>query len=320
MADKIKYALGIDLGGTSIKFGIVSRLGKILYKASLPSGAELGPAAVISQIKKGVKQIFKLKKVKIEGIGIGAPGVINITKGTVEYPPNFPGWGKIKLGNIIQNEFKLKTLVENDANAAAIGEYIFGAGKKYNSFVMITLGTGVGGGVIIDKKIYRGDFGAAGEIGHMSISYNGPKCKCGSIGCIESYVGNNYLKQRVIKDLQVHPGSLILKLVNKEADRITPRVIQEAMEHGDEFAISVVNDMGIQLGAVLASVSNLLDISIFIIGGGVSGFGKPLFDKIQETIKDRVFIPAKKRVKVLPARLKNEAGIKGASALVFYKS
>ncbi len=320
MAEKIKYALGVDLGGTSIKFGLVSNLGMIVSKTSLPSNAELGPDEVISQIVKGIKQILTHRKEKIKGIGIGAPGVVSIEKGTVEYPPNFPGWGRIKLGKIIQKEFQIKTLIENDANAAAIGEFIFGAGKKYNSFVMITLGTGVGGGVIFNKKIYRGEYGAAGELGHISINYKGPKCKCGSVGCIEAYIGNNYLKQRVIKDLQEHPGSKILELANNQADFITPFIIQKAMEMGDEYAKSVVESMGLQLGAVLTSVSNLLDISTFIIGGGVSGFGKPLFNKIQETIVERVFIPTKKRVKVMPAKLKNDAGVKGASALVFYKS
>ena len=320
MAEKLKYALGVDLGGTSIKLGILSNLGEILTKYSLPSNAELGPDEVIRQIKKGIRHILSQKKIKIRGIGIGAPGVINIEKGTVEYPPNFPGWGKVKLGKIIQKEFNFKTFIENDANAAAIGEYMFGAGKKYNSFIMITLGTGVGGGIIFNKKIFRGEFGAAGELGHMSIDYKGPKCKCGSFGCIEAFIGNNYLKQIVSSELKVHPDSKILELVNNEAGHVTPRIIQEAMEQGDKYAKSVVDKMGTQLGAVLTSVSNLLDISTFIIGGGVAGFGKPLFNKVQQTIVERVFIPTKKRVKVLPAKLKNDAGIKGASALVFYKS
>jgi len=318
MAEKLKYALGVDLGGTSIKLGILSNLGEILTKYSLPSNAELGPDEVIRQIKKGIRHILSQKKIKIRGIGIGAPGVINIEKGTVEYPPNFPGWGKVKLGKIIQKEFNFKTFIENDANAAAIGEYMFGAGKKYNSFIMITLGTGVGGGIIFNKKIFRGEFGAAGELGHMSIDYKGPKCKCGSFGCIEAFIGNNYLKQIVSSELKVHPDSKILELVNNEAGHVTPRIIQEAMEQGDKYAKSVVDNMGTQLGAVLTSVSNLLDISTFIIGGGVAGFGKPLFNKVQQTIVERVFIPTKKRVKVLPAKLKNDAGIKGASALVFH--
>lgn len=320
MADKIKYALGIDLGGTSVKLGLVSNLGKINHKISLPSKAELNPGSVISQVKKGINQILSTSKVKIKGIGIGAPGVINIEKGTVEYPPNFNGWEKVKLGKIIHKEFNYKTFIENDANAAAIGEYMFGAGKKYNSFIMITLGTGVGGGIIFNKKVFRGEFGAAGELGHLSIDYKGPKCKCGSFGCIEAFVGNNYLKHRTINNLKHHPESKIHELVQNENDLVSPRVIQQALEQGDDFAGSVVDDMGTQIGAVLASVSNLLDISTFIIGGGVAGFGKPLFDKIRQTVVERVFIPSKKRVKVLPAKLKNDAGIKGASALVFYKS
>jgi glucokinase len=319
MPAKPKYALGIDLGGTSIKLGIVSEKGKIFYKISLPSNAEKGPEAVISQIEKGIRQILSHTKLKISGIGIGAPGVIDINKGTVEYPPNFPGWKKINLGSRIQSEFKYKTFIENDANAAAIGELIFGSGKNLKSFIMVTLGTGVGGGIIINRKIYRGDFGAAGEVGHISIDLNGPDCKCGSKGCIEAYVGNNYLKKDVIKKLQDYPDSKILSLVNNEADLISPKIIQTAMEEGDKFAKKVVEDMGYQIGAALASVSNLLDIGIFIIGGGVSGFGKPLFSKIKDAASNRVLIPLKKRIKVLPAKLKNNAGIQGASALVFYK-
>ncbi len=320
MADKIKYALGVDLGGTSVKLGIVSNKGKIVTKLALPSNAEKGHLEVIKQIKLGINQILSQQKIKIKGIGIGAPGTVSIKKGTVENPPNLPGWNKVNLGKIIQNEFKLKTFVENDANAAAIGEMIFGAGKNHNSFVMITLGTGVGGGVIINKKIYRGEFGAAGEIGHMSIDFNGPQCNCGSVGCVETYVGNNYLKHRIIKQLENNPGTKILELVNNEIEMITPIVVQEALVMNDVFARMIVNDMGLQIGAALASVSNLLDVSTFIIGGGVSGFGEPLFNKIRETITARVLTPLKKRVKVLPARLKNDAGIKGSSALVFYKS
>lgn len=320
MPSKTKYALGVDLGGTNIKIGIVSEDGKLIFKTSLPSNADKGPDEVISRIKKGISETLSKKKVKIIGIGIGAPGVVSIKKGTVENPPNFPGWNKINLGQKIKKAFNNKTYVENDANAAAIGEMIFGSGKKKQSFIMITLGTGVGGGIIIDRKIFRGEFGAAGEIGHMTVDYDGPECKCGSIGCIEAFVGNNYLKKKVKADLVNHPESKIWQLIGDDSTLVSPKIIQSAMEQGDEYAKSVVDNMGIQIGAVLASVSNLLDISTFIIGGGVAGFGKPLFKKIDETITERVLIPLKKRVKVIPAKLKNDAGIKGASALVFYKS
>ncbi|MDP3830825.1 MAG: ROK family protein, partial [Ignavibacteriaceae bacterium] len=173
MSKNIKYAVGVDLGGTFIKFGLVTSDGKIVKKTFLDSKANEGPEKVIKQIKRGIKDLLDKSDYKITGIGIGAPGVISIKRGTVENPPNLPGWGKIHLGKIISKEFKLDTFVENDANAAAIGEMIFGAGKKLNSFLMITLGTGVGGGIIFERKLFRGETGAAGEIGHLSIDYKG---------------------------------------------------------------------------------------------------------------------------------------------------
>lgn len=320
MSKSEKYAVGVDLGGTNIKIGIVSQKGKILEKVSLNSKAEGGPEKVVKQIKAGIKEILAGNRKKIRGIGIGAPGVVSTKKGTVENPPNFPGWTKVNLGNIIKKEFDIDCYVENDANAAAIGEMIFGAGKKYNSFVMITLGTGVGGGIILNRKLYRGEIGAAGEVGHITINYNGPRCNCGSYGCIEAYVGNNYLISKVKSDLINSPNQKILELVNNDLNLLTPLILQKAAEDGDTFSKIIISEMGEQLGSALASVSNLLDVSTFIIGGGVSGFGKPLFFAINKSLVARVITSLRNRVKVLPAKLKNEAGIKGASALVFYKS
>ncbi len=320
MTKKEKYAVGVDLGGTNIKLGLVSQSGKIVRKTSVETKAEEGPDAVISQMKKGINQILAKNKKEITGIGIGAAGVVTVKKGIVENPPNIPGWGKVKLGEIIKKEFNINVHVENDANAAAIGEMIFGNGRKLHSFVMVTLGTGVGGGIIINRKLFRGEFGAAGEVGHTTIEYGGPKCNCGSFGCVEAFIGNSYLINIVKKSLPEHPDSLIWKIIKNDLELLSPITIQDAMEHGDSFAQSIVNDMGLHLGSALTSVSNLLDISTFIIGGGVAGFGEPLFDAISKTIKTRVLTPLRKRVKVLPAKLKNNAGIKGASALVFYKS
>ncbi len=315
-----KYAIGVDLGGTNIKVGIVSREGRIIKKASLPTLAEKGQDKVISQIKKGIKEILSHNKLKIQGIGIGSPGIVSTKKGTVENPPNLPGWEKVNLKKIIKKEFNIHVILENDANAAAIGEMIFGAAKKIDSFVMVTLGTGVGGGIIINRKLLRGEFGSAGEIGHISIDFNGPQCNCGAFGCVESYVGNNYLVKRVQNELKEHNSSKILDLINGDLNLLTPIIIQKAQFAGDEYAASVINNLGLYLGVGLASTANVLDIATFIIGGGVAGFGRPLFNSVNETIKSRVLKPLIKRIKVIPAKLKNEAGIKGASALVFYKS
>ena len=315
-----KYAIGVDLGGTNVKIGIVSQKGKIIKKTSLETLAKGGPDKVISQIKKGIKEILVKNKLKIQGIGIGAPGTVSTKKGTVENPPNLPGWERVNLGKIIQKEFKINVHVENDANVAAIGEMIFGSGKKIDSFIMVTLGTGVGGGIIFNKKLFRGEYGAAGEIGHMSIDYKGPQCNCGSFGCVETYVGNHYLVNRVKEELPNNKDSKIWELVKNDLESLTPLIIQQAAEQGDKYAKSVVQNLGLYLGTALASAGNALDIGTFIIGGGVAGFGEPLFDAIQKNACARVLKPLGKRIKVLPAKLKNDAGIKGASALVFYKS
>jgi len=321
MISKTKYAIGVDLGGTSIKLGIVTNTGKLIDKISIRTEAEKGPKTVLENIKSGIKQLAvttSKNKLRIEGIGIGCPGVVTPGKGIVENPPNLPGWSKVNVGKIISQEFKKRVHVDNDANAAAIGELTFGSGRKFKSFVMITLGTGVGGGIIMNKKIYHGDFGAAGEIGHISIDYNGPKCNCGSYGCIEAYAGNQYLRERVRTELKKHPESKLWKLINNDLSKVSPRNVQLAAETGDAFSKSVIDELGMHLGSAFASLCNVLDISVFIMGGGIAGFGKPLFDCIRQTIAKRVMAPIRPRVKVLPAKLRNDAGVKGASALVFH--
>jgi glucokinase len=320
MVKSEKYAIGVDLGGTNIKIGIVTDKGKLIKKTSIKTEAEGGPKKVISNIIKGIDEILTKNKYKIKGIGIGCPGVVSIKKGIVENAPNLPGWKNIMLGPIIKNKFDHKVHLENDANAAAIGELIFGAGKKLDSFIMVTLGTGVGGGIVFNKKIFRGEYGAAGEIGHISIDVNGPHCNCGSTGCIEAYAGNSYLKEQIRSELKNYPDSKVWKLIQDDLVNVSPRIIQAAAEKKDAYANFVIERMGKQLGAALASLSNLLDISTFIIGGGVAGFGKPLFDSTRITIAQRVLLPLRQRVLVIPAMLQNEAGIKGASSLVFYNN
>ena len=320
MAKTEKYAVGVDLGGTNIKIGIVSDKGKLVKSISIKTEADCGPKTVIANIIKGVETIISKNKLKIQGIGIGCPGVVSIKKGIVENAPNLPGWKNVKLGPIIKEKFSYRVHLENDANAAAIGELMFGAGKKFDSFVMVTLGTGVGGGIVFNKKIFRGEFGAAGEIGHISIDVNGPKCNCGSTGCIEAYAGNSYLKEQIRSELKDYPDSKVWKMIENDLSKVSPRIIQAASEKKDAYAKFVIERMGKQLGAALASLSNLLDISTFIIGGGVAGFGKPLLDSARKTISERVLLPLRQRVLVIPAKLQNEAGIKGASSLVFYNN
>ncbi len=321
MTESKKYAIGVDLGGTSIKVGLVDESGEIVSKTSVDTKANEGPDVVIEQMKRGINTLLKMNdNLIIEGIGIGAPGVVKAKTGVVENPPNLPGWGTVQLGSIIKRAFRMSVFVENDANAAAIGELIFGAGKKLDSFIMITLGTGVGGGIVINRRIYRGDTGAAGEIGHVAIDHNGRKCNCGSTGCVEAYLGNGYLVDHVVRELPKYPDSKINALIQGDYSKLTPKIIHEASLAGDTYAKAIIIECGKNLGYAITSVVNLFDISNVVIGGGVAGFGELLFTSFENTVKDRVLKSLSANFKVREAKLKTEAGILGASALVFYES
>ncbi len=315
MSKNVKYAIGIDIGGTFIKFGLVDSEGVIVKKLKKATHANLGVDKVVKVMLEGIKELSAMN-LKVKGIGIGSPGSVDSKEGTVETPPNFPEWGKVPLAKLIKNETGLETSIDNDANAAAIGELVFGAGKKHKSFVFVTLGTGVGGGIILKNKIYRGEYGAAGEIGHVSIDMDGALCKCGSKGCIEAYIGNGPIVELAKQRLSDYPNSKIFELMEYDFELLTPKVIGEASELGDECAQSIVTTVGDKLGAALASVCNLLDVGVIIIGGGVSGFGSLLISSTQKSVQSRVLKAISPRIQVLSAKLKNDAGLLGAASLI----
>lgn len=313
----MNYIIGVDLGGTFIKAGTASKEGKILYETSIPSLAEINPQAVVSQIAKAVGTIKeKHGNDELLGVGIGSPGMVDLDGGTVKYPPNFTNWTVFRLGEEVSRLIGGRVEVENDANAAAVGEMKFGAGRGLTNFIMITLGTGVGGGFIIDGKVFRGESGGAGEIGHITIDYNGPLCNCGNYGCVEAYVGQKYLSHRVVQQLKSHPESLVNKLVDGDEERLEPKIISEAAEKGDKFALQIWEETGMYIGIAVAAAFNMFDVATLIIGGGVAKAGKPLFDSVEKTIKARVLPPVRSRVKVICAQLENSAGILGAAALI----
>jgi glucokinase len=313
----MNYIIGIDLGGTYIKAGSVSKEGKLLKEVSLPSQGEIGPQAVVSQIAKAVDDLRSQHGGdKLLGVGIGSPGIVDLDGGTVKYPPNLANWKVFRLGEEVSKKIGVRAEVENDANAAAVGEQKFGAGKGLNNFIMITLGTGVGGGFIVDGKVFRGETGGAGELGHTTINMDGPQCGCGNRGCVEAYVGQRHLSRRVAEQLKSHPESLINKLIAGDPEKLEPKVISQAADRGDKFALAVWQEVGTYVGTAVASTFNLFDIGTLIIGGGVAKAGRPLFDSIEATIEERVLSSLKPRVKVMKAQLENSAGVLGAAALI----
>ncbi|HUL43286.1 MAG TPA: ROK family protein [Bacteroidota bacterium] len=317
-----KYAVGVDMGATTIKAGMVTPKGAILDQISIPTRADKGPRVVMTQLIYAIREILaKQKTAECFGIGIGAPGIVVIEDGSVHNPPNFADWDEVQVAKHIRKAFPLPVFIENDANCAAIAEARYGVGLEHKDFLFVIWGTGVGGGIIMDREIYRGPHGGAGEIGHVSIDYNGRPCNCGGRGCIEAYIGQRYLSTRTREILESSPQeearSKIISLVNGNLQKIEPAIISQAAEMGDPKAFEILREAGELLGYALASAVNILDLRIAVIGGGISAAPDFVFETIESSLRSRVLAPHKKGVHVLRARLGNPAGIIGAASLVF---
>jgi len=321
MTPQRTYAIGVDLGATTVKAGIVTKTGSIPDQLSADSLAKRGPAAVIQQIAFTLQELFsRHKPSECLGIGIGTPGIVSAVDGMVQHPPNFADWAQVDVAKEIRRKFKLPVFIENDANCAAVAEARFGTGIEFKDFLFVIWGTGVGGGVILDRKIYRGPHGGGGEIGHVSIDYNGRACNCGNFGCIESYIGQRYLSQRTKEILLATPKesvqSKLEKLTGGDMNKLEPALISQAAEEGDPIAIGVLEEAGELLGYALASILNVLDLRVVVIGGGISAAPAFVYEAITASLRARVLKSHRESVRVVRAKLGNTAGIVGAASLV----
>ncbi len=314
------YAIGIDLGGTNIKAALVERSEGLVSASSVPTETEQGAAHVLDRIVEVTKSVIETVPDKhIVGIGIGAPGTINWDRTSLIYPPNIPGWEVINLREALQKRLRedLHVIVENDANAAALGSAHFGAGRPYDSFIMVTLGTGVGGAIIYQNTIFRGTTGAAGEIGHMTIDYDGPMARSGVAGAIEAYLGQRFLSRHARYQLLNYPDSPLHQDAGPEMVDLTPAMLSEAATEGDEGAREVLDWAGHKLGCVLGSVINLLDIRTVIVGGGVSAAGDLILEPARKSVLHYIKPGLREGVTILQETLGNEVGMLGAAYLVF---
>jgi len=309
--------LAIDLGGTTVKAGLVSGVGDVLYQNKLPTLPDKGPDVVIGQIEAALRDVMEKGAFpSLSAIGIGAPGVVD-DAGVVKAPPNLKGWDEVHLAEELSERFPgFKVVVENDANVAAIAESKFGAGKQFSEFLFVIWGTGVGGGIILENKIFRGPSGGAGEIGHISIDHQGPACNCGSRGCIEAYIGQRYLSQRTVEKLNAGATSSLPDLVGGDLTKIEPVYLAQAAQAGDSFSKGVLVEAGTLLGVAIAAVMNTLDLRISIIGGGVSAAGDFVLEAIEESVRRHVLKPLRPGIRVLEATQGNAAGLLGAAGLV----
>ena len=314
------FAVGIDLGGTNLKGALVDRSRGIVHQEQIATPAELGPEAVVARIADLARDLASRASDPVVGIGIGSPGAINWERTTVTRPPNFPGWDTVNVAQAIRLQFgraDLPVLVENDANVAGLGSAHYGAGQPFDSFVMVTLGTGVGGSIIYENRIFRGSTGGAGEIGHMTIDYEGPMALSGVPGAIEAYLGQNFLSDYARLYLRNRRDSLVHKMTAPNLTDISPRILHKAAVEGDEAAVEILAWAGHKLGCLMGSVVNLLDIRKFVVGGGVSGAGDYILDTTRKTLPQYVMPALHHGLEIVQETRGNDVALAGAAHLVF---
>ena len=308
--------IGVDVGGTNVKIALVSDKGKIIYSNSIPTRAEMGYEHTINSMKDAIRDLLKETKMKptdIEGIGFGFPGQIDCKKGVVRLAPNIPGWVNIPIASIIEKEFGIPTRVDNDVRTATLGELNYGAGVGCENLVCITVGTGIGSGLVVNGKLVRGANNAAGEIGHIKLNMQGgPLCGCGDRGCLEAYASGPSIVALAEEYIRGGKSTKYRELANPD---ITPYIVAVAAKEGDPVALQIFRIMGEYIGMGLVSVVNLLNPEKIIIGGGVADAGEILFNPIKETISKRA-MTIQKEVEIVPAQLGNTAGVIGASLLI----
>ena len=310
--------LGIDVGGTKIISAIVDGRGRIVARDYRETEAQDGPAAVLSQITEAATSVIAESGVNsagIAGVGIAAPGPIDAHSGVVTAPPNLPGWKDVPLKELIKDRLGLPTALENDANAAALAEHRFGAGRGTKHMIYVTASTGIGGGFILDGKLYAGATGSAGEIGHMTILPHGPLCGCGNQGCLEALASGRAIA-REAREL-VHGGArtLIADLAHGDPDRISARLVAQAAAEGDAEAGRILDQAMAYLGIGMANLVNLFNPELLVIGGGLTKMDERLFGPVRSIIDQRAFPANAHAVRVIPAELGDDVGVLGAAAV-----
>ncbi|MFW6022243.1 MAG: ROK family protein [Halanaerobiaceae bacterium] len=309
--------IGVDLGGTKILTAISDIEGNIMEKVRISTEAHKGKEHVINNIVKSIDNVIAkvgVDKKDIKRIGIGSPGPLNIRKGLIYEAPNL-NWKNVPIVDILKEKINIEIVLENDANAAALGEKWFGAGRDVDSMIYMTVSTGIGGGIIINKNILHGVNDTAGEIGHFVIQTDGPICGCGNHGCFEAVASGTAINGISKYIAAMHPDSLLYKLVDGDITKIDGKVVEDAAKQGDKFAQQIWNDEARYLGIGIANLINIFNIGTIILGGGVMNAWDIIIDKMTTTIKEYAFESAFHSVEIRRAALGREVGVKGAIAV-----
>jgi glucokinase len=309
-----RYYGGIDLGGTFVKAGLLSSEGEAVTTFIVPTMAENGITAVKQNLRAAGKRLWELadqNKGELQGIGVGSPGTIKFPEGIVTgASPNIPGWTGTNISEIF-SDFPFRVAADNDANCMGLGEHLFGAGKGTSNGFYLTIGTGIGGAVIINGALLRGASFCAGEFGHMVFVYDGILCKTGRRGCLEQYVNSAAMVNSVLEHVKAHPQSGL----GRDPEKVTPREIFEAFNDGDPAALEVVTENAAMLGTAIGSVVNLLNPQIVVIGGGMALGGEKYIELIRRSVFSFAFESTTSILKVKAAKFGNDAGWIGAACL-----
>lgn len=326
------FVVGVDLGGTQIRTAVLHGA-TLESRIGLLTGEDPTPDRIIPRILQSIQQALDEAETTLDhiaGIGIGVPGPLNSRTGVVFAPPNLPGWNEVPLRDIFEEHFNLPIFVENDANAAALGEYMFGAGRGSNDMVYLTISTGIGGGVVIDGKILQGTSGTAAELGHMTIDWHGERCNCGNIGCLESITSGTAIAHRANKMIALGQGRALLDfaLLHQKQEEIpisnshlsalhvTAHTVAQAAQAGIPLACEIIATAAEALGVGLVNIIHIFNPELIILGGGVSQMGSLLLEPAMRIVEKRTMRFPRDAVRIVMAELGADVGLVGAGALV----
>lgn len=314
----MRFVLGIDIGGTNLVVGSVAEDGSSLRAlGSEPTHAEAGQRDVLDRlITLAQRTIAQTRQevpgAEIMGVGVGAPGPLDTRSGIVLLTPNL-GWVNLPLRQIIHERLGLPAALDNDANCAVLGEWWRGAARGSKTAIGITIGTGIGGGIILDGKLFHGASDCAGEIGHTTIDTEGRRCKCGNYGCLEAYASGPNIAMRAVEEITAGAVSRLAGYVGGDLKQITAQTVYQAAHDGDDLALEVVNDTAKFLGTGIANLLNIFNPEVVVVCGGVTLAGDHLFVPLRREVARRAFKPAVSVCRIVPCELAGTAGVYGAA-------
>lgn len=312
-----RFILGIDIGGTKLAVGLVTPAGELVAQDRVPTLASEGPDQVIVRLIDLCRRVVAQAGIawsQVLAAGVGCGGPLDPRTGVIKDPPNLPGWVEVPLVRLLEEALGVPVYLDNDANAAALGEHRFGAGRGVANMVYLTISTGVGGGVVVGGQLYQGENGNAGEIGHMSLVFDGRPCNCGSRGCLEAYASGTSIAARAREAVLAGEESLLVSLAGSP-EAITGETVMAAMQQNDRLALRIWEETMEILGAGVANVINIFNPRRVVLGGGITNFGDLLFEPVRRIALGRAMGPLAEVVEILPAELGGEVGILGAAAV-----